>query len=154
MPDPAKWILRNATTRPVELHRPEGVVVLPPRGTYPVSGPDPALEVLEKRGVLTRHAVHDPEPRAGDGPPAAADAGNEAGAPPATGAESTAETESFAEAESAAGAESVAETESFAEAESVTGAEAVAEAPPAPDDGATPAHRSSKASRHPDGGSA
>lgn len=92
MPDPASWILRNATTRPVELHRPEGVVVLPPRGTISVSAADPVLDALERRGVLTRHApAEPPEPTADAGGDAAPEpaADTPAGAP-SPGAESAA----------------------------------------------------------------
>ena len=52
----SSYILRNATTRPVELHLSGEVIVLPPRGTIELTEPDAAAIALEKRGVLTRHA--------------------------------------------------------------------------------------------------
>ncbi len=55
--DPATALYRNASSRPVELHLADGVVVLPPRATIERGVRDPICGVLERRGVLTRHAL-------------------------------------------------------------------------------------------------
>jgi hypothetical protein len=60
---PASALFRNASTRPVELHLPEGVMVLPPGATIERDAGDPICAVLERRGVLTRHAVPPAPPR-------------------------------------------------------------------------------------------
>lgn len=62
MPEASKWIFRNASRRPVELHLASGVVVLPPRGTVETSEPEAVCLALEKQGVLTRHAAPKQEP--------------------------------------------------------------------------------------------
>jgi len=51
------WILRNVAGRPVEIHGPAGVLVLPPFGELAVDEIDAQCLALERRGVLTRHAA-------------------------------------------------------------------------------------------------
>lgn len=53
--------LRNATGRPVELHRGALVEVLVPGAVLDLIGPDPVAEALVLRGVLTRHAIPAPD---------------------------------------------------------------------------------------------
>jgi hypothetical protein len=60
--------LRNATTRPVEIHRRGEVEVLSPGQFLEAAEADPALQQLERAGVLTRHA---PEGSAQAGTPKA-----------------------------------------------------------------------------------
>lgn len=55
--------LRNATGRPVELHRGTFVEVLVPGAILDLAGPDPVAEPLVARGVLTRHAMPAPDPQ-------------------------------------------------------------------------------------------
>jgi hypothetical protein len=50
-------IVRNASRRPVELHLSSGTVVLLPGETIEAPADDPYCLVLEKRGLLTRHAA-------------------------------------------------------------------------------------------------
>lgn len=50
-------IVRNASRRPVELHLGSGTVVLLPGETIAAPADDPYCRVLEKRGLLTRHAA-------------------------------------------------------------------------------------------------
>ena len=52
--------LRNAMSRPVEIHRGGEVLVLNPGAFLALEAADPACERLERDGVLTRHA---PEPK-------------------------------------------------------------------------------------------
>jgi hypothetical protein len=68
MTERATWILRNASRRPVELHLPGGVVVLPAWGGIELEDPGPVCLALEKRGVLTRHAVPAPASTAAPAP--------------------------------------------------------------------------------------
>lgn len=50
------YLLRNMARRPVEVHRPDGSVEVLPHGTdIWVERPDPALDHLERLGVLSRH---------------------------------------------------------------------------------------------------
>jgi hypothetical protein len=49
--------LRNATTRPVEIHLKGEVLVLNPGACVSLEKADPAVEQLERDGVLTRHAA-------------------------------------------------------------------------------------------------
>jgi hypothetical protein len=72
MTEPTKVILRNATTRPVELHLTDRVVVLAPRETFELSEPSAVCAALERRGVLTRHVVRDTASAAAPGAPTAA----------------------------------------------------------------------------------
>jgi hypothetical protein len=71
MLEPSRWILRNASRRPVELHLSSGVQVLHPGERIELSGSEPHCRALEKQGVLTRHKsvpAH-PEERAKRTPP-------------------------------------------------------------------------------------
>lgn len=72
MAEREKVILRNATTRPVEVHFPERVLVLAPRQAFELTEPNATCDVLEKRGVLTRHVIREAVP---DASPADARAG-------------------------------------------------------------------------------
>ena len=63
--------LRNATGRPVELHRGAFVEVLVPGAILDLVGPDPVAEPLVARGDLTRHAM--PAPHQKPAPPVAPD---------------------------------------------------------------------------------
>ena len=75
MPEPSRWIFRNASRRPVELHLSSGVRVLSAEEKIEVSGLEPHCRVLEKQGVLTRHrpAPAKPEERTRKGPSKPAD---------------------------------------------------------------------------------
>ncbi len=68
MAESPKWIFRNATRRPVELHLSTGVVVLPPRGILETAEPEAICLTLEKRGVLTRHEAVEEKPKAAPKP--------------------------------------------------------------------------------------
>jgi hypothetical protein len=56
-PTPDRPLVRNASRRPVELHLSSGTVVLLPGETIAAPADDPYCLVLEKRGLLTRHAA-------------------------------------------------------------------------------------------------
>ena len=64
--------LRNAMSRPVEIHREGEVLVLSPGAFLALETADPACERLERDGVLTRHA---PESKPKRKPRAAAKTG-------------------------------------------------------------------------------
>lgn len=63
---PDRPIVRNASRRPVELHLSSGTVVLLPGETLEAPADDPYCLVLQKRGLLTRHAAP-AKPAAGRG---------------------------------------------------------------------------------------
>jgi hypothetical protein len=71
MPNPETWIIRNASQRPVELHYPNGVVVLPPGGTTEAAI-DAQILALEHRGAVARLGPAPKPPKAKPAAPAAA----------------------------------------------------------------------------------
>ena len=68
LPDrPPREVLRNATRRPVEMLLATGTVVLAPGDTIDLPEGDRTCAVLERKGILTRHARREPEKSAGAG---------------------------------------------------------------------------------------
>lgn len=63
MSTPARPVVRNASRRPVELHLSGGTVVLMPGETTTAPEDDPYCQVLERRGLLTRHPAPKPAAR-------------------------------------------------------------------------------------------
>lgn len=67
-----RYRVRNAASRPVEIHRGREVFVLEPGGFVDVDAKDQAIEALVRSGALTRHALP-PQPSTVPEPPPAAD---------------------------------------------------------------------------------
>jgi hypothetical protein len=57
-----KVLLRNAATRPVEVHFPNRVLVLAPREAFELTEANAMCDALERRGVLTRHVIREVVP--------------------------------------------------------------------------------------------
>jgi hypothetical protein len=73
MDDERRFILRNIADRPVELHGPSGVSIIPPDAVLELSETDPQLELLIAAGVLSREKAGAPsgtgdDQRGGRGP--------------------------------------------------------------------------------------
>lgn len=71
MDEPDRWILRNIARRPVEIHRPSGVVVLLPAESLEVAELDAQCLALVRGGALSQHAA--PPEAAEQAAPAEAD---------------------------------------------------------------------------------
>jgi hypothetical protein len=95
MQQPMRWILRNTARRPVEIHGPAGVTVVPPSGSIEVDELDLQCQALVRRGSLSCHPAPPPpvaaevraEPAA-EAPAAVASAPDEEAPEDATGAPS------------------------------------------------------------------
>jgi len=109
--------LRNATNRPVEIHRGTDVVVLMSGEMLSLDAPDSACARLEGLGVLTRHAPEPPR------------APSRKVKRPATGEKPAAKARARATAEAATSAKGPSRTRSAGKAAAKTGK--AAEQPPA-----------------------
>ncbi len=59
---PTPCLLKNTTTRPVELHMHTGLVVLGPGMTHQIDGADAYCDALLRKGVLSSHALPEAKP--------------------------------------------------------------------------------------------